>query len=209
MKIYRYTLENVDNLNWWKEWTLNLIDTLLYLATLPFVQLFSLAVGCYLSLSKAKKQTYVNWWKTLTMDSTNEKWIKGPCLFLLSLLFLPLGLAGFLIWVIMCKIGKKSGVSYVVFGDDQKNLNFRDNFKFVSGNLLLGPEFLGKMQNLPDVHRRLLGTAKSLSMQETRSYEPNCDVLEDTQVGIEAKRDSVIIEKWPEDVDFVGLKQKS
>ena len=150
------------------------VDILLYMGTIPFIQLFSLSVGCYLSISKAKEQTYLNWWKTLQANGSREQWIKGPCLALLSILFLPLGLTSFVTWVIICKLIKKNEVSYIIFGDEKKSPIHKDTYKFVSGNLLLGPEFLGKMQNLPDVHSRLLGTATSLSMQETKSYKSNC-----------------------------------
>ena len=207
MKIHRYG-SGTGNINyWWLEWILNMIDIILYIATVPFVQLFSQSAACYLSISKATEQTYLNWWKTLTMNGSNEQLIKGPCLALLSLLFLPLGATSFLIWVIMCKFIKKTGFTYVEFGSNKNSLNSCDTFKFVSGNLLLGPEFLGKMQNLPDVYSRLLGTANSFAMQDTRSYDGNCKILEDNQIKIETKRDSSVVDHWPEDVDFVALQE--
>ena len=76
-----------------------------------------------------------------------------------------------------------------------------------AANMLLGPEFLGKIQNLPYAHKRLLGSAKSLSMNHAKAYISNCNILQGPQFSAKEKRDSAIIEKWPENVDFVCLQE--
>ena len=85
--------------------------------------------------------------------------------------------------------------------------NKRSTIRFASSNLLLGPEFLGKIQNLPHVHRRMLGSAESLSMSQTKRYISNCNVIEESEFGIEGKRDCTIIQQWPENIDFVCLQE--
>ena len=77
----------------------------------------------------------------------------------------------------------------------------------MTANVLLGPEFIGKFQNMPHVHRRLLGSANSLSMQHTKATISNCKLLESADLSAKEKRNSVIIEKWPENIDFVCLQE--
>ena len=206
MRIYRYNSKYSEKTSW-LEIILNIVDIILYVGTLPFTQLFGLCASCYLSISKIKKQTYLKWIDTLELNSINEHFIKGPILALLTLSFLPVGAASFIVWSILSKCFKKNNAAYLVFSDESKKENTRDTFRFVSGNLLLGPEFLGKMQNLPDAHKRMLGTAQSLSMCHFIPYSPNCTILEDNQITTKGKRDSAVIEKWPEGVDFVCLQE--
>lgn len=180
---------------------------ILYIATVPSSQLFGLLASCYLSITKAKEHAYTNFLHTLEFNKITEHFIVGPVLGLVTIISLPLGMVAFLLWLVMCKTFNKNDVTYVVFGKGMRDVDSRKTFKFISANLLLGPEFLGKVQNLPYIHKRLLGSAESLSMSHTKSYIENCNILEASQLGTEGKRDSTIIEKWPENVDFVCLQE--
>ena len=206
MRIYRSNSKYTENISW-RDAILNVIDIILYIGTIPFTQLFGLCAGCYLTVSKTKKQTYLKWMDTLEINNIKEHLIKGPILAFFTLSFLPLWASSVMLWIVLCKYFKITGLAYVVYGDNTKEKTCRDTFKFISGNLLLGPEFLGKMQNLPYVHKRMLGTAESLSMCHTKSYAPNCNILEESEFTSEGKRDCVVIEKWPENVDFVCLQE--
>ena len=77
----------------------------------------------------------------------------------------------------------------------------------MTANMLLGPEFVGKFQNMPGVYRRLRGSARVLSMEESHTIVPNINVLESSDFTTKEKRDSVIIEHLPENIDFVCLQE--
>ena len=77
----------------------------------------------------------------------------------------------------------------------------------MTANMLLGPEFVGKFQNMPGVYRRLRGSARVLSMEESHPIVPNIKVLESSDFTNKEKRDSVIIEHLPENIDFVCLQE--
>ena len=201
MKIFRHR-SLCQKQTSWKEILLNLADFCLYIATVPFSQLLGLLLGYYLSMPTINDIIPAN-----NKNKFKEKYIVGPCLALFSILCLPIASFAFLSWMLLCKTFKKNDAAYVVFENDVKHDNHSTTFKFVSGNLLLGPEFLGKIQNLPNVHKRLLGCADSLSMGNTSHYAPNCSILEGSHFSTEFKRDSAIIEEWPDNVDFVCLQE--
>ena len=77
----------------------------------------------------------------------------------------------------------------------------------MTANMLLGPEFVGKFQNMPGVYKRLRGSARVLSMEESQAIVPNIKVLESSDFATKEKRDSVIIEHLPENIDFVCLQE--
>ena len=98
---------------------------------------------------------------------------------------------------------------YVSF-DDPKTANKitkSSRFTFLTANMLLGPNFVGKFNNMSNVYKRLLGSAKVLSMQECKPTPENIQILENSSFDTKEGRNSVIIENMPENVDFVCLQE--
>ena len=80
-------------------------------------------------------------------------------------------------------------------------------FTFVTANMLLGPEFVGKFQNMPHVYKRLMGSARVLSMKHSAKIVPNIRTLECPEFDTKEKRNAVIVENWPENIDFLCLQE--
>ena len=84
------------------------------------------------------------------------------------------------------------------------------HFTFVSGNLLLGIESLGKFQNMPFVYSRLAEIARSFCTinQVGDPPEPICNapVLEDPTICDEELMDTVVSDRWPK-VDFLCFQE--
>ena len=77
----------------------------------------------------------------------------------------------------------------------------------MTANMLLGPDFVGKFQNIPNVYRRLFGAVSVLSMQHTRAIAPNINTLESPEFSTKEKRNTVIIDHLPENIDFICLQE--
>ena len=77
----------------------------------------------------------------------------------------------------------------------------------MTANMLLGPDFVGKFNNLPDVYKRLMGSSNALSMQHTKPATSNIPILENSDFSTKEKRKYAIIEDLPEDIDFVCLQE--
>ena len=77
----------------------------------------------------------------------------------------------------------------------------------MTANMLLGPNFVGKFNNMPEVYKRLHGSANVLSMQYTKPIPENIRILQNPSFDTKVKRNSVIIENLPENVDFVCLQE--
>ena len=77
----------------------------------------------------------------------------------------------------------------------------------MTANMLLGPNFVGKFNNMPDVYKRLIGSANVLSMQDNKPTPENIRILENSSFDTKVKRNSVIIEDLPENIDFVCLQE--
>merc|ERR1719350_424430 len=73
--------------------------------------------------------------------------------------------------------------------------------------MLLGPDFVGKFNNMPHVYRRLMGSIKVLSMQHTKPVTSNIHILENPDFSTKEKRNFAIIEDLPENIDFVCLQE--
>lgn len=73
--------------------------------------------------------------------------------------------------------------------------------------MLLGPDFVGKFQNMPRVYKRLMGSAGVLSMKHANATVPNIKSLECPEFDTKEKRNSVIIEHWPDNIDFICLQE--
>ena len=98
---------------------------------------------------------------------------------------------------------------YVSFDDPKatNKITKSSRFTFLTANMLLGPNFVGKFNNMSDVYKRLLGSAKVLSMEECKPTPENIQILENSSFDTEQKRNAVIIENMPENVDFVCLQE--
>ena len=98
---------------------------------------------------------------------------------------------------------------YVSFDDPEatKYITRYNRFTFMTANMLLGPDFVGKFNNMPDVYKRLYGSANVLSMQYSKPTPENIRILENPLFDTKVKRNSVIIENLPDDVDFVCLQE--
>ena len=94
-------------------------------------------------------------------------------------------------------------------GCDPKEEN-KSKYTFVSANLLLGIESLGKFQNMPFVYRRLVQIADSfLSInRESCPSEPisNSPILEDAKITNEELMDTAVSYRWPQ-VDFMCFQE--
>ena len=77
----------------------------------------------------------------------------------------------------------------------------------MTANMLLGPNFVGKFNNMPEVYKRLHGSANVLSMQNSKPTPENIRILENSSFDTKVKRNAVIIEYLPENVDFVCLQE--
>ena len=82
-------------------------------------------------------------------------------------------------------------------------------YTFVTSNMLLGADFIGKIQNTPNVHRRLIGAADSLAMNEARAAMQNCKILENASLSSKERRKTakLILQDWPLGVDFICLQE--
>ena len=77
----------------------------------------------------------------------------------------------------------------------------------MTANMLLGPDFVGKFNNMPHVYKRLMGSIKVLSMEHSKLVTSNHDILENPEFSTKEKRNYVIIEDLPENIDFVCLQE--
>ena len=95
-------------------------------------------------------------------------------------------------------------------GSDPKEEN-KSKYTFVSANLLLGIESLGKFQNMPFVYRRLVKIADSfltINRDQSCPSDPidNSPILEDPKITNEELMDTAVSYRWPH-VDFMCFQE--
>ena len=122
-------------------------DALCYLLTYPCLLATSSLFSCYLTSSQERGRHLLKGLHYLLL---------GPAFASLSVLLLPPYLAGQALWVALCHcpLVGKTDFATVDFDGVAPEAGQKE-FTFVTSNLLLGLDFLGKFQNMGFVYGRL------------------------------------------------------
>ena len=161
------------------------------------------------SNTEYKKHRNKQYLDELPVKKIIDYFLLGPFLGIICVITLPSTLLATLAWIILCTCCKKRDATYISF--QSRNICQQPKpttrYTFMTANMLLGPDFIGNLQNMPHVHKRLIGSASSLSMLTTKPAILNCKILESSELDTKEKRNSVIIDNWPENIDFVCLQE--
>ena len=172
------------------------------------------------------------WSTTEEMKDLKTKAVKillfAPILGFIELITFPLAIFGYALWFVICNgkclIYKKPKPCFnflifflvfevppyaVVSFEDSAKSNPNSKYTFVSANLLLGIESLGKFQNMPFVYDRLSQICHSFSHINQDSEAErigNAPILEDARIGDEELMDTSVSARWPF-VDFMCFQE--
>ena len=201
-----------------------LVDFFCYILTYPWIAMLSLFLSCFWSTTEEMKKPSVKFKHYL---------IYAPVLAILELAIFPFAFVGYLTWIIVCN-SEFSRLAlftcqliclfsvfhvpdYAVLNlDDDKDeipINKDSKYTFVSGNLLLGIESLGKFQNMPFVYDRLSNICQSFRTinrkfggQDLPEPISNAPILEDRGSSDEELMDTSVSQRWPH-VDFMCFQE--
>ncbi|XP_046400495.1 sphingomyelin phosphodiesterase 5-like [Ischnura elegans] len=184
---------------------LKVLDTIAYALLFPWVTAVSLFLACYISniIEKLYPQ------KKLI-----QYFVLGPFFAALTCLLLPMGVLGALIWIWLCTFTEKEAYSYCIaeeyeWSEGRKRSSskcmddVKDNghiFTFASANVLLGPDFLNKLNHNTSGFKRCGKIGEKLTNHNGK-YLSNL-MVEKKEVG---RRDFIFTE-FPS-VDFLCLQE--
>lgn len=182
---------------------LSLIDLFCTISTLPWLSILSLFLGCYWSTTYERKRP----WKKVIPYA-----IYGPILGLFVAFLFPFAVVGYLVWIVTCNVFHIPDYAIVSFPEENvksgAGVGSKSQFTFVSANLLLGIESVGKFQNMPFVYNRLSKIGKTFALINDKLSEPisNAPILNDTRIEDEELMDTVVSDHWPQ-VDFFCFQE--
>ena len=106
-----------------------------------------------------------------SLAKLRDRLLLGPLLLALALLFLPIAIHGWVLWVLLCHLLPSRPYSLLTLGSPSPTPSHQTVFTFVSCNALLGPEMINKFNNLGDGVTRLRGIAANILRQTENSLE--------------------------------------
>ena len=172
-----------------------------YVMSYPWFALLSLFVSCF-------------WTTTEEGKSPGRKFLHylvyAPILGLIEIFTFPLAVFGYVLWVLICNLFTIPDYAILSCPEEPSSKTKEENknrYTFVSANLLLGIESLGKFQNMPFVYSRLVKIADSFQTISSQS-EPICNkpILEDPKITDEELMDTSVMPQWPH-VDFMCFQE--
>ncbi|XP_071449888.1 sphingomyelin phosphodiesterase 5-like [Hetaerina americana] len=179
------------------------LDAIAYALLYPWVTSCSLFLACYISdiLEKLYPQ------KKLL-----QYIILGPIFAALVILLLPMGMLGALIWIGLCTFAEKEPYSYCVVeerkGQQKFPVEFLGNsdstegpiFTFATANVLLGPDFLNKLNHNTSGYFRCREISQRIISHNGKYFR---NMSHTTEVG---GRRNFIFSEFPS-VDFLCLQE--
>ena len=177
-----------------------ILDFICYIMTYPWFAMLSLFVSCFHTSTEEEKNPSRKYLHYL---------ICAPILGLMVICTFPMAVLGYISWILICNFFNVPDYAVLSYPEDRAE-ETKSKYTFVSANLLLGIEYMGKFQNMPFVYNRLAKIAKSFqSINRERSpSEPICNapILEDPKISDEELMDTSVSHKWPQ-VDFMCFQE--
>lgn len=179
--------------------------------TYPWMAMLSLFCSCF-------------WTTTEEGKNPSRKFVHyivyAPILGLIEIVTFPLAVFGYFFWILICNVFHVPDYAILSYPDEPNkspsNHNLdesKSRYTFVTANLLLGIESLGKFQNMPFVYSRLQKITDSFmninrNEHDSCKSEPLCNspILEGSKITNEELMDTSVSHRWPQ-VDFMCFQE--
>lgn len=174
------------------------LDVISWALTYPWLSTLSLLVSFYWTTTYEKERPLIK---------AFQYGIVAPILFLLVISLLPFAITGHILWIVICYSFEKNDFATVCLEQSNgKKPVDQDSYTFVSGNLLLGLESMGKFQNMALVYTRAKHIMGSLNKLKENGPISNVKLLEDPCAENQDQLDCAVGDTWPQ-VDVMCFQE--
>lgn len=177
--------------NWWLWEGLDYFSSCL---TVPFLHLLSLCLSCYCQTTFDRQQPRILFLRYA---------VGGPILLMMTIILLPLGFVGYIIWVALCSFCDQQPFIYVDSAESQSSdvtENCPSSFTICSANVILIPEILVRYNNNRNVYWR----AQEIPTRFMRHQTPSLNIMRNLREPV--KRED-IVQSWLPDIDVIMLQE--
>lgn len=178
-----------------------ILDDLSYRLMYPWIIIWSNLISCYVQTIEDKLHPQCK---------LPDFFVVGPVYIILLICYAPFGLVGVLLWICLCTNFHQEKFTYVrITPEEESCLELGDLetkqtlYTFSTANVLLAPEFVGRINNIKDTKFRARKIAQSLlnhSGKHLRNLEESGSFYENL------KKSDIIKDEFPR-IDFLCLQE--